>query len=103
MTVQQLPIVTATVQVAPLPVVTYSPDGYFRTPLFWACDCPDDYVHPLEEDMCPVCGFTRDTAPSAALREVVDYVSKDTTPYTPSVGLVRELVAAVDDALDIPF
>lgn len=105
MTVQKLPIVvTATsVQVAPLPLVTYTPDGYYRSPLFWACNCPDDYVHPQEEDMCPVCGYTREGAPRASFRDIVKYVTRENVRYTPSVGLMRELLTVIDDTLSIPF
>ncbi len=105
MTTQPIPFAPAVTlfRVAPQPVVTYSASGYYRTPLFWGCNCPENDVHPAEEDICPVCGYTREGAPSASLKDAVRYVNTPGAPYTPSVGLLRELVSLVADEAGIPF
>ncbi len=105
MTTQPIPSAPAVAafQVAPQPVVTYSPSGYYRSPLFWVCNCPDACIHPVEDGMCPVCGYSRAGAPEARLSEVIRYVNTPGTPYTPSVGLLRELTHAVADEVGIPF
>ena len=50
--------------------------GFYTTSLFWDCECEEDYIHPLWDDVCPACGSGRDDAPDSRINEVIRYSSK---------------------------
>jgi len=41
------------------------------TPLFWDCECEDDYIHPASEPVCYRCHFKREESPDARVPEVL--------------------------------
>jgi hypothetical protein len=47
------------------------------TPLFWDCECDDNYIHPVNEVDCLFCGIKNEDAPDARLNEVIKMLAKD--------------------------
>ena len=76
-------------------------DAFYTTPLFWDCECEENYIHSCTEETCPACGTTREEAPDARVNEVIGH----------STGLNSALVAALEfvcgevcpDLVPIPF
>ncbi len=46
-------------------------EDFYTTPLFWDCECMEDYIHPASETQCLRCGVKREDAPDSRLREVL--------------------------------
>ena len=61
-------------------------DAFYTTPLFWDCECEENYIHALIEENCPACGAAREEAPDARVHEV----------FSHSIGLNSALVAALE-------
>ncbi len=79
---------------------------FYTTPLFWDCECEEEYIHPAFEEFCPHCNSRREDAPDARVSEIFSHVYEFRLPVT----LVDTLIAAanaVDPSLtemvDIPF
>ena len=80
---------------------TGRPDAFYTTPLFWDCECEENYIRSLTEENCFACGATREEAPDARVNEVISH----------STGLNSALVAALEfvcgevcpDLVPIPF
>ena len=55
----------------------HDPDkgGFFTTFLFWDCECEEDYIHPLWDEVCPACGSRREDAPDSRINEVIRHSS----------------------------
>lgn len=47
------------------------------TPLFWDCECDDNYIHPDNSIECMFCGVKAEDAPDARLNEVIGMLAKD--------------------------
>ena len=47
--------------------------SYFATSLFWACDCEEDFLHPLDKEQCYGCNRIRDESPDARVDDVIRY------------------------------
>ncbi len=43
------------------------------TPLFWDCECADDYIHPASVAICYRCHSAREESPDARVPEVLKY------------------------------
>ncbi|NPV00038.1 MAG: hypothetical protein HPY53_01535 [Brevinematales bacterium] len=39
---------------------------------FWDCECPDHYIHPVKDEICPKCGATQEESPSSRALEVAN-------------------------------
>jgi hypothetical protein len=61
------------------------------TPLFWDCECEDDYIHPASQPFCYRCHFRREESPDARVPEVLKYA--DLLPVA--------LVSIVQEAFEI--
>ena len=61
-------------------------DMFYTTPLFWDCECEENYIHSFTEENCPACGATCEEAPDARVHEVIGH----------SIGLNSTLVAALE-------
>ena len=71
------------------------------TPLFWDCECEDDYIHPASEPTCFRCHFQREESPDARVLEVLKYA--DLLPKA-LVRIVEEAFAVANpDFSPIPF
>jgi hypothetical protein len=44
---------------------------FYTTPLFWDCECEEDYIHTCLEEDCPVCKVTQEESPDARVDEVL--------------------------------
>ena len=44
---------------------------YHTTPLFWSCNCMEDYVHAVAELECLRCGVKRENAPDSRVSDVL--------------------------------
>jgi hypothetical protein len=47
------------------------------TPLFWDCDCDDNFIRTASEADCLFCGAKRDESPDSRLNEVIRMLVKD--------------------------
>jgi hypothetical protein len=80
---------------------TGCPDAFYTTPLFWDCECEENYIHALTEENCPACGATREDAPDTRVNEVFNH----------SISLNSTLVAVLEficgevcpDLVPVPF
>lgn len=45
------------------------------TPLYWDCECEEDYIHPKTESKCPVCGHFAEEQPDSRKVEVLAMLS----------------------------
>ena len=51
-----------------------APGGvFYTTPLFWDCECQEQYIHPVSHNQCWICGTHRDDAPESRLNEVLSH------------------------------
>ena len=51
------------------------------TPLFWDCECNDNYVHHYTEQACSSCGCERNESPDSRLNEIgIDDILHPHTP-----------------------
>jgi len=39
---------------------------------YWDCECETDYIHPVSEDICPVCDAMRVEQPLSHINEVIE-------------------------------
>lgn len=44
------------------------------TPLYWDCECEENYIHPKTETSCPICRTVASDQPDSLVDEVVDYL-----------------------------
>lgn len=47
-------------------------DDCETTPLFWDCNCPENYIHRKSERICNVCLATPEEQPDSRVNEVTD-------------------------------
>jgi Zn finger protein HypA/HybF involved in hydrogenase expression len=40
------------------------------TPLFWDCECAEDYIHPASQAVCEHCHAQREEQPDARVSEL---------------------------------
>jgi len=40
------------------------------SPDYWDCECDVHYIHPLDDEECPVCGAVREDSPDSMLDEI---------------------------------
>jgi hypothetical protein len=40
------------------------------TPLFWDCECAEEYIHPATQDECEHCHAEKESSPDARVSEV---------------------------------
>jgi hypothetical protein len=52
------------------------------TPLFWDCNCDDNYIRPTGAVDCLFCGAQRDESPDSRLNEVIRMLVKDWSRLT---------------------
>jgi len=62
----------------------------FTTPLFWSCQCEEEYIHPATQESCPACNTCRADAPDARVDEVLRHAYDFHLP----AQLVKALEAA---------
>jgi hypothetical protein len=46
----------------------------YTTPLYWDCECLEDYIHPKKENNCIYCGAEADFQPESRVNEVIDHL-----------------------------
>ena len=46
-------------------------DTFYTTPLFWDCECEEDYIRTCLEEDCPACKVTQKESPDARVDEVL--------------------------------
>lgn len=51
--------------------MTHDEDPIITTPLFWDCNCEDEFIRSAEEDQCYACGATRENSPDSRIEEVI--------------------------------
>ena len=39
---------------------------------YWDCECDDNYIHPVSQLRCDICGADQEDAPSSHYNEVID-------------------------------
>ncbi len=44
------------------------------TPHYWDCECPFRYIHPRNEESCPVCHAHHDEQPDSRTNETLIYL-----------------------------
>ncbi len=67
--------------------VSKAKETFFTTPLFWDCECRDNFIHASLEDFCPRCGARRETQPDSRVTEVVSQLGFGTlAAYTMAVS-----------------
>jgi hypothetical protein len=80
--------------------------GFYTTPLFWDCECEEDYIHPATQEVCLACNTRREDAPDARVDEVFRYAYEFRLP-TELVNAVAAAAEAVDpvltEGMPIPF
>jgi len=47
------------------------------TPMFWDCNCKDDYIKHQSQIWCGECNAHRDEEPESRLREVIRMITDD--------------------------
>jgi hypothetical protein len=50
-------------------------DTFYTTPLFWDCECEEDFIHPASENECLRCSSQREHQPDARVDEVLRYAA----------------------------
>jgi len=71
------------------------------TPLFWDCECEDDYIHSASIPICYRCHFKREESPDARVAEILKF--SDSLP-TPLVDIVEAAFAEINpEHSPIPF
>ena len=50
-------------------------DTFYTTPLFWDCECEEDFIYPASENGCLRCGSQRQHQPDARVDEVLRYAA----------------------------
>ncbi len=40
---------------------------------FWDCECQDDYIHPMTQTICGICGCEQEEMPPSRENEVADF------------------------------
>ena len=71
------------------------------TPLFWDCECEENYIHPASEAFCYVCGAVREESPDSRAIEVLKYA--DTLPEA-LTALIESAMAITEPSFcSIPF
>ena len=61
------------------------------TPLFWACKCEEEYLHPASQEICFACNTRRENAPEADVDQVLLFAYAFHLP----IELVRVVESAV--------
>lgn len=46
------------------------------TPEYWDCECRNNYIHPITEKSCPLCGAISDNQPDSIVSEVEAYLEQ---------------------------
>jgi hypothetical protein len=79
---------------------------FYTTLLFWDCECEEQYIHPVTQDVCFACNSHREESPDAHVNEVFRHAYEFNLPLI-LVNAVVEAANAVDPALTadiaIPF
>jgi len=80
--------------------------AFYTTPLFWDCDCEENYIHPASEAVCFACNTRRENACDARMSEIFLHAFAFSLPS----ALVNTLAAAAEEvdpnltaSLAIPF
>lgn len=74
---------------------------FATTPIFWDCECYEDYIHPASEAECFACMATRDESPDSRVDEIQRHGNELPSEL---VALVNAAVEAIDlDIVSIPF
>jgi len=66
--------------------------GFHTTPLFWDCECEQEYIHPAFVESCPACGANRAEQPDSRLEEIFRHAYDFRLPPV----LVDTLIAAAE-------
>ena len=61
------------------------------TPLFWDCECEDDYIHSASEELCYACNMARGESPDSRVVDVLKYADL----------LSEDLVSLVESAMTV--
>jgi hypothetical protein len=73
--------------------------AFATTCLFWDCECVEDYIHPANENECPICDSKREDQPPSRVQEVIRYSSRLPRGL---VGIVESMQEACGEE-PIPF
>ena len=79
---------------------------FYTTPLFWDCNCEEEYIHPATQEVCLACNTHREDGPDARVDEIFRHAYEFNLPPD-LVNTVAAAAEAVDPALTeglpIPF
>jgi hypothetical protein len=79
---------------------------FYTTPLFWDCNCEEEYIHPATDEACPACNTRREDAPDARVEEIFRYTYAFHLPpvLVNTLAAAAEAVApALTAGIAIPF
>ncbi len=76
-------------------------DKFYTTPLFWDCECEEDYIHTCLEEACPVCKATQEESPNARVDEVFRYSRELNDKLIAALEVICDSVCP--DLVPIPF
>jgi hypothetical protein len=65
---------------------------FYTTPLFWACRCEEEYIHPASQEACYACNCRRETADDAKVDDVLHFACE----YHLPIELVRVVECAAE-------
>jgi hypothetical protein len=52
---------------------------------YWDCDCEENYIHPMTEKHCPLCGSDEDDMPNSMANEVAEHFGIPTSDFVEAV------------------
>lgn len=76
-------------------------DGLCTTPLFWDCECENNYIHPASDESCILCGAIREEQPDSRVDEVLQQHIPQPVDLTALVQTVAE--GTLPESFGIPY
>ena len=79
---------------------------FFTTPLFWDCNCEEEYIHPATQEVCLACNTHREDGPDARVNEIFRHAYEFHLPpiLVNTLAAAAEVVApALTAGIAIPF
>ena len=73
----------------------------FTTPLFWDCECEEDYIHSCLDEACPVCKAMQEESSDARVDEVFRYSSELNNKLIAALEVICDSVCP--DLVPVPF
>ena len=76
-------------------------DIFYTTPLFWDCECEEDYIRAFLDEDCPVCKVTQAESPNARVDEVLSCSSTLNNKLIAALEMICDRVCP--ELVSIPF